>query len=64
MSIHKSQVTFFEKADNNLLQEQLDKYRHWLETITYSDVTGKEGRVVSVQIENGNIWFNVSTRDV
>ncbi len=63
LSIHRSQVTFFDKVDAAKVQEELVKYQPWINTSTMSLITGKEGKVTEVFVDKGNVWFEVAVED-
>lgn len=60
---HNSQVTFFKKSDTPDLQKELDKYRPWLDSPVMDVQTEKMGKIVGINIDNGNIWFKVENQE-
>ena len=61
VTYHESQVTFYKEKEVDLdkLEEKLESCKKLIGKPTYSDVTGKTGKISSVFASKGNIYLGV-----
>ncbi|RJQ27035.1 hypothetical protein C4577_01815 [Candidatus Parcubacteria bacterium] len=62
VSYHESQATFYQ-TPNKEVNEKFEEYKKLVGTPTYSTVTGKSGRISSINIIKNNVFFRVEVSE-